>query len=172
MAKNIIITGPESTGKTTLTIALSDQLNISRVDEYAREYLAQLDGRYTLEDVKIMAKTQIKKEQEITLNTTGHMVVDTNMLVYKVWIEEKYNLQLDWIEKEILKTKNDLYLLCDIDMIWEPDPLREHPDLEDRKRIFDIYHNYLITNNFNFKIISGNREERLKKSVEFIHELK
>lgn len=169
--RKLIITGPESAGKTTLAKDLAHELKVTWLPEYARKHLEILNRPYRFEDVIEMAQVQLKKENELFNRSSGSLILDTNLLVYKIWIQEKYNREVDWIEKEIAKSKNDFYLLCDIDISWTQDPLREHPKRIDRTRIFSLYHDFLKKNQFNFEIISGNKLSRLKKSIEIIDKL-
>jgi len=171
LTRKLIITGPESTGKTTLAKALAHKLKVAWLPEYARKHLENLNRPYQFKDVIEMAQIQLKKENEVFKRSSGSLILDTNLLVYKIWIQEKYNHQVDWIEKEIEKSKNDFYLLCDIDISWTPDPLREHPKRIDRTRIFSLYHDFLKKSQFDFEIISGNKLSRLKKSIEIIDKL-
>ncbi len=166
--KKIVITGPESTGKSTLTTSLAKHYNATWVKEYAREYLGNLTKSYELADVLKMAKIQLEKEHEAEKNSTNSLFLDTDLTVFKVWLKEKYNTEINWIENEIKQSSNKLFFICDIDIPWEADPLREHPNLEDRQRIFNRYIQIMEENQFNYHIISGNKETRLKKCIEII----
>ena len=105
LTRKLIITGPESTGKTTLAKALANKLKVAWLPEYARKHLENLNRPYKFEDVIEMAQIQLKKENEVFKRSSGSLILDTNLLVYKIWIHEKYNHQVDWIEKEIEKSK-------------------------------------------------------------------
>lgn len=169
--KKIVFTGPESTGKSTLAKLLAKHFSSEWVKEYAREYLEEIDKPYEFSDVIKMAEIQLKKEQEAKISTTNHLFLDTDLTVFKVWINEKYNQKVDWIEDEISSSKNKIYFLCDIDIPWQADPLREHPNIKDRQRIFNSYVELLKQNNFEYHIISGNLETRLKKCIEIVDSL-
>lgn len=168
MIKQIVITGPESTGKTTLAEYLSSIYKLPLIKEYAREYLENLSDNYTFEDVLLMAKEQLKQEQK---NADKLSICDTDLTVFYVWIKEKYKTEVKWINDNIRSNNNKVYLLCDIDIEWVADPLREHPKKEDRKRLFNAYINLLEQNNLSYHIISGNSKNRLKKSKEIIDKL-
>lgn len=60
MMKKIVIVGPESTGKSTLSQELSqhyaNHYPTAWVPEYAREFLDELDRPYTYEDLLTIAK--------------------------------------------------------------------------------------------------------------------
>ena len=169
MTKKIVITGPESSGKTTLAELLSKENRAPLVTEYAREYLEILVGDYTFDDVIKMAKKQLHREEE----KKGDLIVcDTDLTVYHVWIKEKYNQELDWINEHLTGAKNKIYFLCDInDIEWEYDPLREHPNIEDRKRLFSEYVQLLEKNKLTYYIVSGDIPTRQKKCKEIISSL-
>lgn len=169
--KTIVLTGPESTGKSTLTQLLAEQYNSIWVKEYAREYIEQLDKPYEFDDVLKMAKIQLEQENKAETTKSSYLFLDTDLTVFKVWIHEKYNQQVDWIEKEINSSKNKVFFLCDIDIPWQADPLREHPDLKDRQRIFNQYLKIMQQKGFEYHIISGDLETRLKKCIEIVDSL-
>jgi len=164
----IVITGPESSGKTTLASLLSNEYGASLVGEYAREYLDQLNQPYELDDVLIMAKEQLRQEKNINSKPT---FLDTDLTVYAIWIKEKYNQEIDWIEEHLKNTKDKIYFLCDVNIEWEEDSLREHPSLKDRKRLFKDYVNLLEKYQLSYHIISGDVPSRIKKCKEIINRL-
>lgn len=169
-SRKFVITGPESTGKSTLAKLLAKEYNVNFVKEYAREYLAlrqaQGDNSYGLEDVFIMAKEQLKHEVEAQNEL---VFLDTDLTVFAIWIKEKYNLEIGWINEYLAKSKHKVYFLCDIDVAWEEDVLREHPNSEDRQRLFAMYKSLLEKYNLTYHIISGDIPTRLKKCKEIIN---
>ena len=168
MDKRIVITGPESTGKSTLTELLAKAYCANSVKEYAREYLEKIDYPYALADVLSMAKEQLKQEE----GSLGKLIfLDTDLTVFAIWIKEKYNLEIDWINNHISKLDNYIYFLCDIDIEWEDDPLREHPKKEDRERIFLLYRALLEKYGLTYYVISGDIPTRIKKCKEIINTL-
>lgn len=165
----VCVIGPESTGKSTLCEGLSAHYNFSFVPEFARLYLEKHGPNYNMDDVLKMAKGQMDSESSI--ENLPIQIFDTNLYVFKVWIQEKYRKKIDWIEQAIANHKYDHYLLCDIDLPWEPDPFREHPDEADRQRLFDIYLRLLKADGTPFSIVSGDAKSRLNQSIEIINQL-
>ncbi len=166
MLRKFAITGPESTGKSTLSKQLATYYNCDLVEEYAREYIDKLTQPYTQEDILQIAKTQKKIELQKTKEVNKILITDTELIVTKIWSEFKYQNCHPWILENIEKQNYDLYLLCDIDLPWEEDPQREHPHL--RKHLFNLYKQELERRNLNFKIISGKKETRFENARRFI----
>lgn len=166
MIWKIAITGPESTGKSLLAEQLAHHFNTVWVPEYAREYLENLNRSYRESDIIKIAKGQLNKEQSKLKLAKGFLFCDTELIVTKIWSEVKYNRCDPWILKTIGEHRYDLYLLCDIDLPWDPDPLREHPDK--RKFLFDLYHMELINRKVPFYIVNGEGKTRLSNAVSFV----
>jgi len=127
MTKRIAITGPESTGKSMLAENLAIHYRTEWIPEYAREYINNLDRPYNYDDILIIAKEQIKREERMFGKANQFLFCDTGLIVTKIWCEYKYGKCHKWIHDNIENHKYDLYLLADIDLSWQPDPLREHP---------------------------------------------
>ncbi len=98
------------------------------VPEFARTYLASQNQHYVPLDIENIARGQMSLEQSKLHEANNILFTDTEMLVCKIWLEFVFGQQSPLIEKAVLQQNYDLYLLCDIDLEWEPDPLREHPD--------------------------------------------
>jgi len=119
------IVGPESTGKSELAMQLAAHYKCNWVKEYAREFLEKLKRYYIYDDLKRMAQGQIQLEDEALKEKKDFLFCDTTLMVIKVWSQFKYNKVDDWILNEYQNRKYDFYLLCDIDLQWQYDPLRE-----------------------------------------------
>lgn len=159
----IVITGPEATGKTTLSAQLAAHFDEPLVPEYAREYLSALDRPYTPADIPAMGRRQRARQDEALQRADTYLFCDTGPLVLKVWLDFKYGLQDDWVENQFLHDPVDLYLLCRPDIPWTPDPLREHPT--HREELFLLYRQALEQANKNFVIISGTAEHTRKQKA-------
>jgi len=170
MLKRIAITGPESTGKSSLAEALAKQYCTVWVPEYAREYIGDLKRDYTQDDILIIARQQFIQEEAAAKQANEFLFLDTEFLVTKIWSEVKYKNCDPWIVKQYREHKYDFYLLCNIDLPWEADPQREHPHL--RQYLFDLYYNDLLSNGLPFGVVSGMGDERLKNAVTFIETIR
>ncbi len=159
----IALIGPESTAKSTLSEALAKHYNTVWVPEYARTYLNGINRKYTLEDIVKIAKEQLLQEQNKLASANKLIFVDTELIISKIWCEEVFNTSPEWIIKNILEFKYDLYLLTSPDLPWEKDPLRENPHR--RQFLFDRYESELKNIQANYKIIDGTGDNRLKKCI-------
>lgn len=164
----VALTGPESTGKTTLSQQLAAHYGTHWVPEYARGYL---DARgigldYTLADIDAIARGQLAAEDAAAAEAEALglpvLFCDTELLVIKVWAEHSFGQCPGWVEAEMARRRYDLVLLLDTDIPWAPDPQREHPHL--RRYFFELYHRELSGQLSNFAVISGDAAHRLEQA--------
>jgi NadR type nicotinamide-nucleotide adenylyltransferase len=167
--KKIVIIGPESTGKTILTAALAKHFNTNFVAEYARRYLEHKTENYTIDDLDIICKRQLLAEQQVLSQSNKILFIDTNAYSIKIWSEVKYNTCSKSILDAIVDNNYDYYLLLDIDLPWQYDPLREAPNLTDRKYLMHHYTDAIINSGVPFSIISGSNEARLENAIAAIN---
>lgn len=183
MLKKIVVIGPESTGKSYLCEQLAAHYQTLWVKEYAREYLLANGKTYNLNTLLEIAKGQVAIEEKAVtdlmnrLNVTGTgsghkpLFIDTDLYVMKVWSEFVFNDCNHWILNNIAKKKYDLYLLCNVDLPWVKDELREYPDQAIREKIYLHYKDILVNQQTGWVDISGNYEERLQKAISAADEL-
>ena len=162
----IVITGPESTGKSTVAEQLAAHYNTKWVPEYAREYIKGLNRPYTYEDLLEIAKGQIQLEDQESANSSDLLICDTDLIVIKIWSAHVFGKVDPWILQQIEEREYDYYLLMNIDLPWEPDPQREHPHLRDF--FMDWYRNELAEYGKAFSEISGSEENRMKAAIKVI----
>ena len=168
MIKKIAITGPESTGKSFLAEKLARHFHTWWVPEFARVYIDHLDRNYTYDDILFIAKSQ-KESESVAINMAKSFVFcDTDLIVTKIWCEYKYGKCHQWILDNIENSNYDLYLLLNIDLPWQPDAQREHPD--SRKELFELYLEELKSRRLPFEIISGVGDERLQNAINIIEQ--
>lgn len=186
--KKIVVIGPESTGKSTLTQLLAQHYKTEWCAEYAREYLTTHGTEYTFEDLLTIAKGQVELEDSyqllvvsdkkktnnsplitnnspLTTNNSPLLFIDTDMYVMKVWCEYVFGKCHPYIYEQIAQRKYDLYLLCNIDLPWVRDELREYPDEGPRRELYAIYKEILQNQPVPWVDISGNYDERLEKAI-------
>jgi NadR type nicotinamide-nucleotide adenylyltransferase len=164
--KRIAIVGPECTGKTSLAKQLAQDFHTAWVPEYAREFLKQLGRPYIQSDLLSIAEGQLALEDEMATTAHQYLFCDTNLYVIKVWSEYKYGTCDPQILNAIDTRHYDYYLLTNVDLPWESDPQREHPN--ERKELFDIYLQELKKQPTPFSIIEGSGDKRFLLAKEAI----
>ncbi len=183
MLKKVVIIGPESTGKSTLCEQLAQHYETTWCPEFAREYLLTNGINYEYDDLLTIAKGQLALEDEYTLTLErnslpmledgGHLplFIDTDMYVMKVWCEFVFNKCHRYILDQIGEREYDLYLLCNIDLPWVEDELREYPDPHTRKKLYQIYKDIMLNQPVPWVEISGGHEERFQKARDAVNKI-
>ena len=194
--KKVVILGPESTGKSSLCKELALHYSAQWVPEYAREYLLTNGNVYTFENLLDVAKGQVASEessiQEMeqliktlfndkkgfpnnSLGTAQRinripppLFIDTDMNVLKVWCEFVFDKCHHWILNQVVERKYDLFLLCNTDLPWIKDELREYPDYETRERLYHHYKDIMVNQRIPWVSISGNYEQRLQTAIQAV----
>jgi NadR type nicotinamide-nucleotide adenylyltransferase len=186
MLKKIVAIGPESTGKSSLCKQLAEHYHTLWCPEYAREYLTVHGMKYNYENLLTIAKGQIALEENHTQLAVGTLqsanadqsdsdsstitplFIDTDMYVMKVWCEFVFGECHQYILDEIDKRKYDLYLLCNIDLPWVRDELREYPLEGPRQELYTIYKNIMENQSTPWIDISGDYQQRLQAAIDAV----
>jgi NadR type nicotinamide-nucleotide adenylyltransferase len=191
MIKKVVVIGPESTGKSSLCEQLANHYKTEWVKEYAREYLLTNGTEYNYDNLLEIAKGQFALEKaaiqlvenKIKIRTENKttsaandlpeiVLIDTNMYVLKVWCEFVFEKCHPWILNQIVENSYDLYLLCDIDLPWVKDELREYPEVGIREKLYHHYKDLLINQSTPWVNISGNYQQRVEIAVNAIDSIR
>jgi HTH-type transcriptional repressor of NAD biosynthesis genes len=170
----VVLFGPESTGKTTLSQHLARSYNTVWTPEFARAYLQKKwnNERKTCEkeDLIPIAIGQMKMENKLAKRADKLLICDTDLLETKVYSEEFYGGFVDEkLDKAASENQYDLYLLTYIDTPWEKDDLRDRP--EQRLEMFNAFENALKKHKKNYILLKGDKETRLKNATEAIDKI-
>jgi NadR type nicotinamide-nucleotide adenylyltransferase len=162
--RKIAIVGPESTGKSTMSAYLAKYYNTVWVPEYARGYCEKLTAPPTWQDEINMFYGQLALEEEmLPLAKNNLLICDTTFITVKIWSDEMFGSSPQEVVDELPKHPYDLYLLLDIDMPWEEDPLRDFP--HKREHFMAIWYKELNALNANYVLVSGTGQERYDGAV-------
>lgn len=155
----IIITGAESSGKSTLTEHLGRRFNLPFALEYARYYLEENSPQYDLELLtQLSGLHQQYQQREVDLAEPMGFF-DTDLINYKIWAEEVFGRCPDEISAGIVKENSHVYLLCKPDLPWEEDPLRSCRD--DREMLYQRHLSEIQRLGRRFEIVEGIGSQRL-----------
>jgi len=163
--KKILITGPESSGKTTLAKAASAYFSCPWIAEYARTYLNQLNRPYTIEDLDQILLGQIA---QLNKENASFLFCDTGPEVLYIWSQHKYDQVSTLIQQYTIEQHYDLRLICYPDIPWKEDKLRETPNIEDRIELFHQYCRLHEANNWPYFIIKGESSRRISQLIELV----
>jgi NadR type nicotinamide-nucleotide adenylyltransferase len=141
----VCVTGPESTGKTTLARNLAEWAGAAWVPEASREHALRKGGDLDVTDVGPIGRRHVTAADEAAERACEGgaplLVLDTDLLSTVVYARHYYGVVPRWIERAEPRRRADLYLLCDVDVPWIADGVRDRP--LNREAMFDLFHRAL-----------------------------
>jgi len=162
----IAVVGPESTGKSAMSAYLAKHYQTVWVPEYAREYCEKLTGDCTWQDEINMYHGQLALEQELLPQANRLLICDTTFITIKIWSDEMFGRAPSEVLEQLTKHPYDFYLLLNIDLPWQDDPLRNFPTM--REHFMAVWHRELQALQANYIVISGQGQPRYDAAVEAV----
>ena len=166
--RRIVLTGSESTGKTTLARRLAETLGAPWVPEYARSYALRKGTELVESDIEPIARGQLATESRALLTGGPLIVFDTDLLSTAVYAEHYYGWCPEWVRRAA-DQRTGLYLLLDIDVPFAPDPTRGPAG-----RRAELHHRFLralAAAEVQHAVVSGGWEERVAKALQLVRRL-
>ncbi|MEO7454715.1 MAG: ATP-binding protein [Gemmatimonadaceae bacterium] len=160
--RRICVTGPESTGKTTLAQHLAASLGAPWVPEASRLYAERVGRDLTVDDVEPIAREHAAMADAAAATGAATIVLDTDLVSTSIYGRYYYDFTSKWIEAESRRRAADLYLLCDVDVPWIPDGIRDQP--VEREAMLELFRAELDARNLNLVLIRGTWNERLERA--------
>jgi nicotinamide riboside kinase len=159
----VVVTGPESTGKSEICQFLAASYQTACIPEYAREYVSALNRPCTYQDVERIGRVQVEQLQRGREGNWPMLFLDTFLIITKVWFREVFGKVPDWIDRDLQAAGIDLFLLCYPDIAWEPDPLRENPEPW-RSLLYEAYLSEIKQLGSPYEVVRGLGSDRLSQA--------
>lgn len=170
--KRIVLYGPESSGKSTLSRKLAQHYQTTHIEEFARNYLQEKFDKTakacSYNDIITIAVGQRELENSAVLKAEDYLFCDTDLLETYVYALAYFHKVPQELIDAIEHSSYDLYLLLQVDVPWTPDDLRDRP--EQREEMFELFLAALQKFKKPYKIIDGLGDKRLKNAVAAIEE--
>ena len=173
-AKRVLITGTESTGKTSLTKMLAKLYHTSWSYEvgryYCDDYMGSNEDIYNDTDFKRLAHLQYEKDEASFRNSNRVCFFDTDAVVTQYYSELYLGHKLDYIENFARPERYDIVLMLKPDVPWVDDGKRLNGDQERRWKLHEHLKNMYLERGFTVHEIGGGYLERMKEAVEIVNE--
>lgn len=167
--KVLVLTGPESSGKSWLAAELQARFGGVLVDEYVRWFIEQNPRDTCLADIPDITRGQLRWEDEARARQPSLLILDTHLLSNILWSQTLFGDCPAWIEQALLARQYDLHLLLSPEQVdWTDDGQRCQPDLSERRAFFDATLNWLETHQQPFQILQGNWAERRLQALQAV----
>ncbi len=165
----IVVTGPESSGKSKLCEQLAAHFNAIWIPEFARIYLEGHGPKYDFQLLLKMEKMHLRHQQEFLKDQPKIVFLDTDLINYLVWEKLVFNKQHKWLREAAEKESGHRYLITYPDLPWEADPLREHP--KEGMLIFDHHLREVANRSRPYRVVKGRGDKRLQNAIIITEEL-
>jgi len=162
----IAVVGPESTGKSSMSAYLADYYQTVWVPEYARGYCEKLTSPPNWQDEINMFYGQLELEKELLPRANQLLICDTTFITVKIWSDHTFGKAPQEVLHELPRHPYDFYLLLNIDLPWEDDPLRDFPEM--REHFMAVWYKELDALNANYVLVDGTGPGRYNKAVKEI----
>lgn len=168
----IVLTGPESAGKSALCKALANHFQSPWVPEYARTFLEEHGPSYNFQTLQSIYNGHLDHQAKAKeqYRHSPLLILDTDSINYKIWASRVFKQSFSSLEKGLAAEQNHRYLLCYPDLNWEADPLRENP--EDRLAIYQEHQALIESLDRPHESVKGIGAARLENALIAIEKLR
>jgi len=163
--KVLVLTGPESSGKSWLAARLHRAFGGLLVDEYVRDFIDSEQRDTCLADIPAIARGQLAREDAARSRSPHLLILDTHLLSNILWSRTLFGACPAWLEEELLQRRYHQQLLLSPEGIdWQDDGQRCQPGLAERLRFHEECRHWLISRNQPFVEIRGSWAERERQA--------
>jgi len=164
--KRVVLTGSESTGKTTLARQLASHFEADFVPEFVRDFAARKGAPIDFADHGAIARGQMALEDEHMAAAPALIIQDTDLLSTVVYCDHYFGRCPEWIAETAAERRPDLYLLCEIDVPWVHDGIRDRGHM--REEMQQLFRDAVRRSGVEFVVIRGSAGERFQAAVRAI----
>jgi NadR type nicotinamide-nucleotide adenylyltransferase len=165
----VVLTGSESTGKTTLAWRLAQHYHAEYVPEFVRTYAEKKNGVISFSDHGPIAHAQMALEDKHIANAKGLIIQDTDLLSTVVYCDHYFGQCPAWIVDAAAARRPDLYLLCEIDLPWIADGVRDRGHM--REEMQQLFRDAVRDSGVATASVTGLGDERFTRASEAIDAL-
>ena len=135
--KVLVLTGPESSGKSWLAAHIQARFGGIVVGEFVRDFIDEQQRDTCYADIDEIARGQLAWEDAARAARPPLLILDTHLLTNKLWSQTLFGDYPAWLDDELLARHYDLHLLLSPDDVeWTADGQRCQPELADRQAFF------------------------------------
>lgn len=165
----VVLTGSESTGKSTLAATLAAHYDAELVPEFVRGFAERKNGPIEFGDHGAIARGQIALEDEHIARAARLVIQDTDLLSTVVYCEHYFGRCPEWIREAAAARRPDVYLLMEIDAPWVADGVRDSGHL--REEVQQLFRDAVAASGTAVAVVRGSWDERRQRAVDTVDEL-
>lgn len=170
--KVLVLTGPESSGKSWLAMEIQRGYGGVLVGEYVRRFIDENQRDTCYADIPAIAQGQLDCEDAARATAPELLILDTHLLSNKLWSQTLFGDCPAWIEPALLARHYDLHLLLDPTGVeWISDGQRCQPELESRQAFFRETRRWLDEHQQACLVIGGDWAQRREQAFAAVEQL-
>lgn len=170
--KGILVTGPESTGKSTITERLAQHFNTIGVQEYARQWIDNNNEEWVYADLDTFAQTQLEHIYWARRRANKIFFTDTDAIATEIFSKAYFD-KVSHTVRSLARWQKDIHFafLMDVDCPWVDDGQRDFPDQGVRQMMLNDHEQFLIDRKIPYLKLSGTWDEKFNTAVNKVNEL-
>ncbi len=169
--KKIVLTGPESVGKSILAEKLAAHFQTTWLPEYGRTYYEQVMPHFDYMGISHIAGGHLMLEEEALSKANKLLFLDTDLIVTQIWSEIYFGKSPEWLQEVNHHPCQQaaLYLLLKPDIPWVNDGTRSYGHI--RNEQFERLRQELQKRRLPYVVIDGSFEERQENAIKAVENL-
>ncbi|MGH8433244.1 MAG: AAA family ATPase [Pseudomonas sp.] len=165
--KVLVLTGPESSGKSWLAHEIKSTFGGRVVGEYVRYFIEREQRDTCYADIPAIAQGQLAWEDAARAERPALLILDTHLLSNLLWSRKLFGDCPSWLEAELLARHYDLHLLLDpVGVPWVDDGQRCQPQLQQRVQFHDDCREWLERHQQPYRSLNGDWQQRRQQALE------